>query len=144
MTNRNEKLAKALLRPINPAAVVLPGLYTFFWGLWVANPLWKVFTQAELFGFMAAIAPEWFWGCLAVLCGMVIVHGAWKRSYKSLTVGAATMGWHWSMIAVLYFIGDPLNTGGITSLFFAVYGAYIYLNIKINFRDKPDSPQILH
>ena len=141
-------LAKALLLPINPAAVIILGLYTVTWGLWVVNPFWTVFTQAPLYSAMSALAPdmippEYFWGTIAVVCGIIIVYGALKRYYRALIVGATVAGWHWFMIAVLYFVGDWQNTGGITSLCFAVYAAFIYLNIRVNFHDHKDSKEIL-
>lgn len=139
-----EKLAKALLLPINPAAVVIMGAYTVLWGFWVANPFWSVFKQAELYSILAHVAPEAFWGCLAILCGLVTVYGAIKRSYKPLVRGAAVAGWHWMMISIFYFIGDPLNTGGITALVFSFYAAFVYLNIRVNFKNDKNSDDILH
>lgn len=143
LTESKEKLAHALLLPINPAAVILLGIYTVLWGLWVANPFWSVFTQAELYGVLATVAPEVFWGCLAIVCGSVTIYGAVKRRYGPLTRGAQTSGWHWLMISIFYFMGDPLNTGGITALIFAVYAAFVYLNIRVNFKENRESPNIL-
>lgn len=140
----SEKLAKALLLPINPAAVILLGIYTVLWGLWVANPFWEVFKQAELYGVLATVAPEPFWGCLAIFCGLVTCYGAYKRRYRPLVNGSATAGWHWLMISIFYFLGDPLNTGGITALIFAIYAAFVYLNIRVNHKERKDNDEILH
>jgi len=140
---RRQKLAEALLLPITTASVLMLGLYTLLWGLWVANPFWSVFGTAELFGYLAQLAPEAFWGCVAIVCGLVITFGALKRRYKPLTVGASTAFFHWLMIAIFYFLGDPLNTGGITSLVFALYAAFLYLNLRVNFKDDKESPYIL-
>lgn len=137
-------MAKALLLPINPAAVILLGIYTVLWGFWVANPFWDVFGQAQLYGVLAQVAPEAFWGCLAIVCGLVTVYGAVKRRYGPLVRGASASGWHWLMICIFYFLGDPLNTGGITALIFAVYAAFVYLNIRVNFKDNKKSDKILH
>lgn len=137
-------MAKALLLPINPAAVILLGIYTVMWGFWVANPFWNVFGQAQLYGVLAQVAPEAFWGCLAIVCGFVTIYGAVKRRYGPLVRGAVFSGWHWSMISIFYFLGDPLNTGGITALIFAVYAAFVYLNIRVNFKDNKKSDKILH
>lgn len=131
---RRERFAEALLRPVNKAAIVLLGVYTVLWGLWVANPFWDAFQSAQLFNHLGMIAPEAFWGVLAIFCGLVTIRGAWKRSYRALVMGAGVVGWHWLMIATFYFMGDWTNTGGITSLTFAVYAAYIYLNIRVNHR----------
>lgn len=144
MTKATHKLAKALLLPINPAAVILLGIYTVVWGLWVANPFWSVFEAAKMFMPLASIAPEVFWGCLAIVCGLVTVYGAVKRKYGPLTRGAQASGWHWLMISIFYFIGDFTNTGGITALIFAVYAAFIYLNIRVNYKDDKNSEEILH
>lgn len=131
-----EKLAKALLLPINPAAVILLGIYTVVWGIWLANPFWTVFTQAPIYSALAQLAPEVCWGILAITCGLVTIYGAIKRKYGPLVRGAQVSGWHWFMISTLYFMGDPLNTGGITALTFAIYAAFVYLNVRVNFKDK--------
>ena len=143
LTEGREKLASALLRPINPAAVVLLGVYTVVWGFWVANPFWNVFGQAELYGVLATVAPEVFWGSLAIACGLVTCYGAVRRRYKPLVRGAMVAGWHWMMISIFYFMGDPLNTGGITSLTFAVYAAFVFLNLRVNYRENKKSREIL-
>ena len=149
LTEGSKKLAEALLLPINPAAVVLLGIYTTLWGFWVANPWWTVFTQAELFSQLAQtsiwfIPPEVLWGSIAILCGCITIYGALKRSYGALVRGASVAGWHWFMISVFYFIGDPLNTGGISALIFAVYAAFVYLNIRVNFKDRRNSSDLLN
>lgn len=138
-----EGLAKSLLLPINPSAVIILGVYTIVWGLYVANPFWNVFTQAALYSQLAMLAPEVFWGCLAIACGTVTCYGAIKRKYRPLTVGAQTAGWHWLMISIMYFLGDPLNTGGITALVFAIYAVFIYINLRVNFNDDRENMHLL-
>ena len=132
---KKQKLAQALLLPINPAMIVLLGIYTVVWGFWIANPFWTVFTQAPLYSAMAGFAPEWVWGGVAIFAGTVVIIGAVKRSYRALITGAAVAFIHWFLIALMYFAGDPLNTGGITSLVIALYAAVVYLNIRVNFKD---------
>lgn len=129
---RREKFTAALLKPVNKAAIVILGVYTIIWGLWVANPFWSVFDQAQLFSALGLLAPEAFWGTVAIIVGIVTVFGAYHRSYRTLVCGSTLAGWHWLMIAFFYFIGDWHNTGGITSLMLAVYAAFIYLNIRVN------------
>lgn len=137
MKEGKKRLAEALLLPINPALIVLLGIFTMVWGAWLANPFWTVFTQAPLYNYMASFAPEWAWGGIAVAVGVVICYGAVQRSYRALTTGAGVAFIHWFLIACMYFAGDPLNTGGITALTIALYAAVVYLNIRINF--KPDN-----
>lgn len=149
-----EKLARALLRPINPAVAVLLGFYTTLWGLWIANPFWTVFTQAPLYNaleqawvvkwaMVVGFSPEAFWGMIAIICGLFIMHGAMKRSYRSLIRGATIACIHWLTIAILYFMGDWQNTGGITSLIFAVYGAFLWVNVRVNFKDRHRMDDVL-
>ena len=140
---RREKFAEALLRPVNTAAIVILGVYTVTWGLWVANPFWSVFHGTQLFSALGLLAPEVFWGCLAITCGLFTIRGAYKRSYRALVIGAVFAAAHWLMIAFFYFLGDWTNTGGITSLTFAVYAAFIYLNIRVNHRNDRKMEEIL-
>lgn len=151
LTEGSEKLARALLLPINPAVVVLLGIYTAVWGFWVANPWWTVFTQAPLYNALETawfvnalgIPPEPFWGCLAIICGCIISYGAIKRQYRPLVTGAATAIFHWGTISIFYFIGDWANTGGITAAIFAIYGAFLWLNLKVNFKDSHNMDDVL-
>lgn len=151
MTNKSEKLAKALLLPINPAVVVLLGFYTMVWGFWLANPFWTVFTQAALYSELEGVEwmnnlginPELFWGLNAIFCGGIIIRGALKRNYRPLVIGAATAIAHWGIIAIFYFMGDWHNTGGITASIFAIYGAFLWLNLRVNFKDRHNIDDVL-
>ena len=131
---RREKIVLSLLKPINPSVIIILGIYTVAWGIWILNPFWTVFTQAALYSAMNGIFGEWFWGSIAVAAGLVIIRGAIKPSYQNLHFGAFTACLHWFVIAILYFIGDWQNTGGITALAFCIYAAFIWVNIKINKR----------
>lgn len=154
MSETGEKFVRALLLPINPAVVVLLGFYTMLWGFWVANPWWSVFSQAKLYSAMneakfvqwagdAGISPECFWGSIALVCGAMITYGAMKRSYKSLVRGATIAFFHWGVISLMYFIGDWQNTGGITALLMSIYGAFLYVNIKVNFKERHTMDDVL-
>lgn len=127
-------LAGALLKPVNTAAIILLGLYTMLWGFWVGNPFWTVFGTAPIYNQMAKIAPEWGWGLFAIGCGLITAYGAWRPSYRALVTGSGTAFGHWLLICILYFAGDWHNTGGITCLLLSTYAAFIYLNIRVNYR----------
>jgi hypothetical protein len=129
-----ERISLVLLAPLQKTAVAMLGLYTLFWGLWVAAPWWDVFSRAELYKELLAVAPEWAWGLLAIGCGLAILWGAIRESYRSLVFGANVSWLHWFVIAIMYFWGDWQNTGGITSAAIAFYSAVIALNIKINYK----------
>lgn len=128
----SERLAKNILKPINPSIIVVLGIYTVLWGIWLANPFWDVFSRAPLYGSMKDLLPEFVWGIVAIVSGFIIIRGATKPSYNNLVIGSCVSFSHWFMIAIFYFVGDWQNTGGITSAVFAIYSAIIYLNIKIN------------
>lgn len=143
-----KRLAQALLLPINPAAVVLLGIYTTVWGMWLASPFWTVFTQAPLYRVLARVPPdfipaEYFWGFIAMTVGLIICYGAFKRYYRPLILGATVAFWHWLMIATFYFWGDWRNTGGITALIFCVYAGFIYCNVRVNYKERNNRYGIL-
>jgi hypothetical protein len=127
-----EKIASSLLKPINPSIIIVLGIYTVLWGLWIINPLWSVFPQAPLYSAMAAIAPEYVWGAIAIISGATTIRGAIKPSYYNIQLGSFIAFFHWLVIGILYLIGDWMNTGGITSLTFAMYSAIVWVNIKVN------------
>lgn len=128
-------LTKALLKPINSATIIFLGVYTMTWGVWLGNPFWSVFTRAQLYNKMGELAPEAAWGGIAIIAGIVMCYGAFKPSYNALVTGALTAFFHWFTIATFYFWGDWQNTGGITSLTFSVFAAYMYVNMRVNHRD---------
>lgn len=137
---RREKLAESLMRPMNPSFIVILGVYTIVWGLWILSPFWTVFSQAPLYAALAHIAAEWVWGAIAVVAGVIISYGAYKPSYFNLTLGSFTAALHWLVIALMYFVGDWSSTGGITSLAFAIYASIVWLNIKTNKKEYQSKP----
>lgn len=126
-----EKLANAMLKPINPAMIVLLGVFTIVWGFWVGNPFWDVFPHATLYSAMVFMS-EGSWGLIATAAGIIICHGAFTRKVGALILGAATGGVFWMVVSLMFFIGDWMNTGGITALTISIYCACIYLNLKVN------------
>jgi hypothetical protein len=125
-----QELATALSKPINKVAAVVLSVYTFLWGLWIANPFWDVFEKSAIYSWLNGVAPETFWGILAMIVGGVMTYGVIRGSINSLTIGAFVGFIHWLVIAMGYFVGDWKNTGGITSSAMALYCAAIYLNIR--------------
>lgn len=138
---KTERVASGLLKPINPTVVIVLGLYTVVWGLWIFSPFWNVFDAAPLYSAMASIFPsEYVWGGIAIVAGNFIMRGAIHPSRRNLQFGAFTGALHWFVIALLYFAGDWTSTGGITSLTFAAYAALVWVNIKVNPEHFPDKP----
>jgi len=126
-----ERLAEAMLRPVNPTAIILLGVFTVVWGFWVGNPFWDIFPGRPLYSFMQFM-PEAVWGLLATAVGVVISHGAFTRTLPSLILGARVGGIYWFVVSLMLFIGDWQSTGGINAMVLAVYSAFIYVNLKVN------------
>jgi len=139
-----ENLAFAITRPINKVAAFTLSVYTFLWGVWLAVPFWGVFENATAYRWLSSVAPEYAWGSLAIVVGIVMTYGIIKSSYNSLTIGAFSGFIHWLIISMGYFFGDWRSTGGITAGAMAIYCAAIYLNLRVNhnnlaFEKEPDT-----
>ncbi|QIQ62911.1 hypothetical protein SEA_MOAB_26 [Streptomyces phage Moab] len=123
-------LALALSKPVNKVAAATLSVYTFLWGLWLASPFWEVFSGAHVYSWLDSVAPETFWGILAMAVGTAMTYGLVRTSENSLTIGAFVGFLHWLIIGLGYFAGDWHNTGGITALVMAIFCAAIYLNMR--------------
>lgn len=134
LLSNKEHLAGALLKPINPSASIIIGVYTVLWGIWVASPFWSAFARASYYSVMAQLAPEWVWGLAALFCGGLMIYGATRRTYRELTNGAGSIAILWFLIGICNFLADWQATGGVTSIMIFVYGAFVYLNIRVNYR----------
>ena len=126
-----QKTALKVMEPINPVLIIILGVYTMVWGVWVGNPFWDVFTRAPLYDEMAHF-PEWAWGLFAFTSGVGILLGVKEGSNRSLRTGAFIGYFHWLIVSGMYFMGDWQNTGGITSLCFAVYSFVVLINLHKN------------
>jgi len=125
------RLQRDILQPINPAAILILGIFTTLWGLWVASPFWDVFTSAYAYEYFM-IFPEWVWGVTSILAGIGIINGVVRSSYHSLTTGALIGFAQWFIVCVFFFAGDWHNAGGLTYLMIAVYSAFVWLNLRVN------------
>jgi hypothetical protein len=127
-----EQLRQTLLRPINPAVIVVLGIYTVVWGIWIMSPWWAVFPHAAIYGLMAKYGTEYIWGAIAVAAGTIIIRGALKPVYSNIEIGAWTSTIFWLVIAIFYFIGDWHTTGWLSAACFCIYSAIIWVNIRVN------------
>jgi hypothetical protein len=121
-----------MTQPINTSAALIMSLYTFVWGLYVANPFWEVFDSAPVYSTLDKLAPEWFWGCFAIAVGFSMTIGIIRHTYKTLTHAAFGGFLHWAIISLGYFAGDWQNTGGLTAFMVAFYCGFVYLNLQVN------------
>lgn len=126
-----EKVAVGLLSPINPYASILLGIFTFFWGLWLALPF-DTFGSAAIYSKMDQFAPEWLWAVWAMIVGSVSVYTIIKRKSKLLAKAHGFTAWHWATVASMMWWGDWENTAGPTYTFIAIYSSFCYLNVKVN------------
>lgn len=129
---RLERVALGLAKPINPYSVVILGAMTFFWGLWIVNPFWDVFSHAAIFSKAAEFAPEWAWGTWATASGAFTLFGIFSARYKCLISALSVLMWHWWTIAGFYWWGDWQNTAVLTYSFVALFSTYAWLNMKLN------------
>jgi len=126
-----DRLAMGLLRPINPYASILLGIFTFIWGLWLQMP-WGSFDGARLFSMMDRLAPEWAWGTFAMAVGALNIYTITRKKKKLLARSHGLATWHWGLVSLMMWLGDWQNTGGLTYSFIAIYASYCFLNVKIN------------
>jgi hypothetical protein len=129
------KLAKRLSQPINTAAIVIMGVYTTLWGVWVGNPFWSTFAESKQYDWLGSVMPEWGWGASAAAVGVVMIYGVMRNSFRSLSIGSFIGSIYWGLIAMGYYIGDWRDTAGLTKTMICLYCAFIFLNIKMN-RDR--------
>jgi len=108
------------------------GAYTILWGLWMANPFWKVFPESKQYDWMARVMPEWGWGIIALLVGCIMCYGVVRDSFRSLSFGSFIGAVYWGLIATGYYIGDWRDTAGLTKTMICLYCGFIFLNIKMN------------
>jgi hypothetical protein len=137
LDRRGANLARRLGEPINTGAVIILGVYTLLWGIWIANPWWSVFNHAMSYSWLAGtdildIPPEYFWGFNAIIFSGFMIYGVVRGSHRSLTHGAFAGFIHWALVSVGFLIGDWQTTEGITALMVSFYCAYVYLNLMIN------------
>jgi hypothetical protein len=132
MSVSRDGIAKSLLKPINHSAVILLGGFSVLWGVWVGNPFWNVFSEADIFHVIANYGGEYAWGLVAVVMGLVTIYGVIHPSYRSLTRGAYVMFFQWLSVGLLFIAGNWEGLLGITCLFLAFYSGYIWLNMRVN------------
>lgn len=127
-----DRMAVGLLRPINPYASILLGIFTFLWGLWLALPFETFGRAAALYSKMADIAPEWAWGAWSMAVGIITVVTITLKKKRWLSRAHAFSTWHWGTVSLMMWWGDWQNTGPVTYTMIAVYSAFLYLNVKVN------------
>lgn len=127
-----QAVKESMFRPLNTAAISILGVFSVLWGIWVGNPFWSVFRQAEIFEVMAAVLPEWAWGSIAFVVGSIMIYGVKEQKYHALKNGALAGFYFWLFASISFFAGDWKNTGGLTLAMIALYCGYVALNLSTN------------
>lgn len=130
---KHDRIARGLLRPINPYSTLILGIFTTCWGLWMLSPWWSVFAQSSAYVKMEQFAPEWAWGCWSVIAGALVILAVFKGLYRWLSFALGFISWHWATVSLMLWLGDWQNIGGLTYMGIAVFSSYVYLNIKVNY-----------
>jgi hypothetical protein len=129
---KTEKVAQSILRPINPTLIIVLGIFTIIWGLWIMNPWSAAFGISAIYTAMASLLPEMAWGGIAVLAGSLTLRGAIIPSYDNLRTGSFVGFFHWFVIGILYCVSNFADPTGVMALTFAIYSALVWVNIKVN------------
>jgi len=94
------------------------GLLNMLWGLVLVLPFGK-FGNQKLSEFMSYLAPEPLWGLVALIAGVLLVYGAFKKTVN-LTKWALMAGFLvWAFVFFTYVISLPVSTAVPTSCFIA-------------------------
>lgn len=95
-------------------SIIIIGIMSLSMGIWLLTPL-GTFSSSE-YGLLASTAPEWVWGVLMLIPGVLKITGTLLRKW---TVARAGCWWGflvWIFFSVSFFIEDP--TSPISSLLF--------------------------
>ncbi len=126
------KLVERLSKPINTSAVSIMAFYTVIWGVFVTNPWVETFGTNPEYMTLLVIAPEWTWGLLAFVVGLIGLYGLIKPSYKTVTQGAFVACVFWLAVSFLCLVGGWTSVAWLNYLAPSAYSAFVYLNLRIN------------
>lgn len=132
MNKKLEELRQTLLKPINPAIIVVLGLYTVIWGIWLCLPMFSVFSYSATFSVMSTYGTEPLWGGIAISAGLITIRGALKPIFWNIEIGSLVSFFFWLVIAIFFFVGDWHGPEWLSAAAFALYSGIIWLNIKVN------------
>ena len=128
-----DKLAEALLKPVNMVVTGLLGIFTIVWGLWVVNPYVNSFHSAVFSQLISFIPWEWAWGLAAIGAGVLTLLGVIYDKQKTIFLGAEWAAIYWFIISIFFFLGDWTATAWLTAGFLFILSSYIYLNCKVRY-----------
>lgn len=127
-----DSIKDTFIKPMNVSSLMIFGTFCLLWAIWIIHPGWAVFETAKMFSVMSYIMPEWAWGAVSAVLGVLVYYGVLSQNIKCIKTTTLIGFYMWTMVSICYFIGDWQNTGGITIAIIAIYSGYAALNIAIN------------
>ena len=99
-----------LVQVSNPIlAEAMSGLLGAAWGAWLLLPA-TTFTVAPVYDLMAKLGPEWLWGLVVLLGGLMQLSGVLFQWLRLRWTAAFCAVMSWGMIAAIMASATPLNT----------------------------------
>lgn len=111
-------------------AVFINALLLMFYGLWLMAPWWNVFEISSIYNEMSMVAPEWLWGLIALMAGVIKFIGALHNRRQWLRISSMAGFLMWGVIAACYLIAQWHSPTWIIALFLSIQAAHHYLMVK--------------
>jgi len=127
MKIESRRLRRMLAYPASPFILLLAGIYSFMWGLWVASPFWNTFPSSPIYEILSWTGSELVWGGVQMAVGLALAFAAFDslRWMKWATFSGFIS---WFLIALSFAISDWQNAGMWVCGFIAALMAYLFLN----------------
>jgi nitrate reductase gamma subunit len=83
------------------------------WGLWVVNPFWNTFdpTKSSVFRSMSEVAPEWVWGLVILLIGILQFVSRRTMNIKFRSISSFLAMFVWITLSIFYLMGNYASPG---------------------------------
>lgn len=121
------KFWKVFYQPISRFNILLSGVYSFMWGLWVAVPNWNVFQHSAIYDVLNWAGSEVTWGGVQMLVGIILIFATFDSIHwmKWATFAGFVS---WTLISLGFLFSDWQNPGMWVAGFIAATNAYMFLN----------------
>jgi hypothetical protein len=121
------RFARVFWQPISRFNILLSGIYSFMWGLWVATPTWDVFNRSPIYESLNWAGSELIWGGVQMLVGIALVFAAFDNIHwmKWATFAGFVS---WMLVSLGFAFSDWHNPGMWVAGFISATNAYMFLN----------------
>jgi hypothetical protein len=100
------------------------GIISLVWGLWVLSPWWNAFDGQVAFAVMQQIAPEWVWGCVMTIVGVLKVATILSEQPKAKQYVFLVSLFVWSCVAISFVASSPFAVGSPIYILFVFANAF--------------------